>query len=320
MVRNEDVINAYRFILGREPENESVLQHHLFYENIEKLRYAFLNSEEFRAGIAAPTDTEMLNGPPNKIELTATSEQLDQMMARIANDWSDLGDREPYWSVLSHEAYRSAVFPSFKDSFDATGEKEVEYLELFLRRHQLKISNIKTCLEFGSGVGRVTKWLAQSFGYVIGCDVSPAHLAIARKYCGSESPAVEFRRIGTRQDLRELPNVDLLYSIIVLQHNPPPLMADMLESLLRKLNPGGVAFFQVPTYGRGYSFETLPYLKSSKFHGSIEMHVLPQSAIFQIADRCSCAVLELREDSYINMPRLFVSNTFLLRRNLNSHQ
>ncbi|MBN1569334.1 MAG: class I SAM-dependent methyltransferase [Acidobacteria bacterium] len=315
MVSREDVISAYRFILGRDPENEGVVQHHLFYDSVEKLRLAFLDSEEFRAGISSPTEAEMLNGPPNNIEVDATPEQLDQMMSRIAGDWSDLGDREPYWSVLSNEAYRSAVFSSFKDNFDATGEKEVEYMKLFLKRHRLEISKKQTCIEYGSGVGRVTKWLAREFGRVVGCDISASHLAIARENCELESAAVELRTIRTRRDLKELPNSDFLYSIIVFQHNPPPLIADILDSLLRKLNPGGIAFFQIPTYGRNYGFATLPYLNSRKTKGSIEMHVLPQSSIFQIAAKCGCSILELREDSYINMPRLFVSNTFLLQRN-----
>ncbi len=47
-VKRKDVIDAYRFILGREPENEEVIRHHMQLPDIEALRQAMLNSEEFR--------------------------------------------------------------------------------------------------------------------------------------------------------------------------------------------------------------------------------------------------------------------------------
>ena len=46
-------------------------------------------------------------------------------------------------------------------------------------------------------------------------------------------------------DLDTLPEFDLFFSMIVLQHNPPPLIALMLEKIAARLRPGGVAVFAV---------------------------------------------------------------------------
>lgn len=45
----DDVIYAFRFFLGREPENEDVINDHLQSKTIAELRMGFLYSEEFRA-------------------------------------------------------------------------------------------------------------------------------------------------------------------------------------------------------------------------------------------------------------------------------
>ena len=40
----EDVINAYKFILGRAPESEQVIEGHRRYGSVDELRLAFLTS------------------------------------------------------------------------------------------------------------------------------------------------------------------------------------------------------------------------------------------------------------------------------------
>ncbi len=46
-------------------------------------------------------------------------------------------------------------------------------------------------------------------------------------------------------DLDKLPQVDLVYSFIALQHNTPPVIAAMMRVLLDHLRPGGYAFLHV---------------------------------------------------------------------------
>jgi hypothetical protein len=99
----------------------------------------------------------------------------------------------------------------------------------------------------------------------------------------------------------------------VLQHNPPPLIAALLTRLLNKLRPGGVAYFQVPTYRLNYRFLVDEYLRTASPMDGIEMHVIPQWVLFDILHRCGCRLLECREDHWTGDPRM-ISNSIFLRK------
>src|SRR3546814_2185546 len=72
-----------------------------------------------------------------------------------------------------------------------------------------------------------------------------------------------------------------LFRSIVLQHNPPPIIAKMIRSICQLLAAGGCAYFQVPTYFHGYRFNCNEYLSQSHEQHKIEMHAIPQSDIFE---------------------------------------
>src|SRR5207302_9840319 len=95
--------------------------------------------------------------------------------------------------------------------------------------------------------------------------------------------------------LGEVEAYDAVYTRLVLQHNPPPVIAELIRNALRALRPGGIAIFQVPSYISGYSFKLREWL--AKDHPlDMQMHCLPQHRIFAlIAEHCGAA-LEVRED------------------------
>ncbi|MFJ3790591.1 class I SAM-dependent methyltransferase [Kitasatospora sp. NPDC090091] len=90
--------------------------------------------------------------------------------------------------------------------------------------------------DLGCGPGHVAAWLAEQGAEVVGIDLSPGMVAVARR----EHPAVEFRE----GDLLRLPAADgefaaavALYSVIHLEpHELKPAFAEMR----RVLRPGGV--------------------------------------------------------------------------------
>ena len=87
-----------------------------------------------------------------------------------------------------------------------------------------------------------------------------------------------------------------------------------MMNVFARLKPGGVAYFQVPTYRAGYRFALEEYLREDVGKGEMEMHVLPQSVIMQAAARHGLELLEVIEDPYTGMRPSEVSNTFLLRK------
>lgn len=59
--------------------------------------------------------------------------------------------------------------------------------------------------------------------------------------------------------------------------------------MLKKLKKNGIAIFQIPTYKAGYTFVYEEYVKQES---GLEMHLLPQYKIFEIAYKNKCIPLE----------------------------
>jgi SAM-dependent methyltransferase len=160
-------------------------------------------------------------------------------------------------------------------------------------------------------LGRTTLWLARRCRHVVAIDVSQAHLAIAREALAARGVGnVEFRLLRQPRDL-VMEGIDFFHSMIVLQHNPPPIIAEILQHAFSGLRPGGSAFFQVPTYGVQYSWSLEGYVANTLPRGETEMHVIPQSVVFALAAQAGCVPLEMQRDGYAQMPP-WVSNTFLI--------
>ena len=109
--------------------------------------------------------------------------------------------------------------------------------------------------------------------------------------------------------------MDFFYCIIVLQHNPPPVIEHTLSRLARALRPGGVGMFQVPTFRAGYTFAVEPYLKSLRAPGArrdIEMHVLPIDRVHRVIFEAGCVPLDVIADAWAGPDQS--SSTFLIHR------
>jgi hypothetical protein len=61
MVTREEVIWAYRCILGREPESEEVIEGALFHNDMGTLRYAMFSSVEFAEAMKAANLVEIIS-------------------------------------------------------------------------------------------------------------------------------------------------------------------------------------------------------------------------------------------------------------------
>ena len=84
-------------------------------------------------------------------------------------------------------------------------------------------------------------------------------------------------------DIEQAKNFDFFYSVIVSQHNPPPVIAKLLRIIMAKLNSGGGFLFQLPTYLKGYEFRVEKYLLSHDPVGNgFEMHAFPMHNVLEI--------------------------------------
>jgi SAM-dependent methyltransferase len=163
-------------------------------------------------------------------------------MRRQQRDWDDLADVDPLWAVVSDPARRGGRWDL--DEFLATGVGDVERV---LRRAR-ELERPRTwgrALDFGCGVGRVTRALAPHFQEVVGVDVSPRMVDHARRL----HEGIRFE-VNADPDLRQFESrsFDLVYSRLVLQHLARGRDAlRYVEEFLRVAKPDGLVVFQLPT-------------------------------------------------------------------------
>jgi 2-polyprenyl-3-methyl-5-hydroxy-6-metoxy-1,4-benzoquinol methylase len=254
--------------------------------------------------------TEAQFHDPIEVEYRCSDDSLTLILNHIQSVWMKLGREDPHWSVVSAPNYRASNIDQAMSQFRNSGRVEAQNLLRLLKRIDLK-PPAGTALEYGCGVGRVSRCLADIFANVIGVDISANHLALANGYFREAGLTnVETIKIDSVEDITKLPAFDFLYSKIVLQHNPPPIIHYVLNALCGKLNSGGMGVIQIPTYCVGYRFLLHEYLENMSSLDAMEMHVLPQHAIFDIFRTHDCHVREVFRDHMITRMD-FVSSTIV---------
>jgi SAM-dependent methyltransferase len=314
---DETIGALYRAMLLREPEVGALAHWRAPLEKlgIEHVVGEFLRSSEFADKIDRfislyPYDL----AAAQEIETEIGSQFLAQLWDRVAQTWTKLGDDQPYFSVLTDPQWLGLTEQGRVEAFYATGESDLRRLEAWLARNRVTVDPGGVCIEYGCGVGRCTEWLAQVFREIVALDVSPSHLELARRRAQDRKLLARVRhaRIVGPADLTQLNGAGFFYSVIVLQHNPPPIIAAILDAAFAGLKPGGVAYFQVPTRGgEGYVFRAQDYLSHSG-GGEMEMHAIAQQTVFGVAQRHGVRPIEVSADHYTG--RLGVSTTFLMRK------
>jgi SAM-dependent methyltransferase len=323
LITSEQVTLAYQLLLGRDPESSDIVNNLCqTVHSIPALRESFMRSPEFRSRMGEILDKHQdvqlrhpFHLPHIPVEAEISDDLLKRMFDRIKFEWTYLGEVEPYWSTITQPQYHLDHFEANRQQFYDSGKYVLDIFLAALRRNNVNPSHIQTCLEVGCGVGRVSQFLAQTFPKLIATDISKPHLLIAKAQLeGQGFSNTEFIHWDDPRALYQLPNVDAILSVITLQHNPPPVMVWIIKNLLACLNPGGVAYMQIPTYRNGYLFEVERYLQTAQ-PNTLEMHFLPQHEVFRIIADSDCTCLEIREDGMVGDESQMLSNTFLIRRN-----
>jgi 2-polyprenyl-3-methyl-5-hydroxy-6-metoxy-1,4-benzoquinol methylase len=322
MVRPEEVIYAYKLFLGREPENAEVVAGYCqSCKTLEQLSRSFMSSPEFIRRMGTSLEKPDINRhrhpfnfPRIPVDTIAAPEVLDQMFERISNHWEHLGATEPYWSIVTQPQNLLSEFDQHSQQFYVSGNWTYKAFLATLRRCGINPAHLDTCLEVGCGVGRVTSYLAGAFSKVIAADISGNHLELAKIHLAEKGVHnVELQHWNNLDQISQQPTVDAVFSVITLQHNPPPLMAWLLRIMLSHLRSGGVAYVQIPTYKNGYLFEVDRYFAVTP-PNTLEMHYLPQPDLFRLIADANCVCLEVREDGMVSDEDQILSNTILVQK------
>jgi SAM-dependent methyltransferase len=162
----------------------------------------------------------------------------------LAQNWDALGEDDPLWAVLSHPDKRGGRWDP--EEFFALGEydidmalKQIEDLPWSLNRG--------AALDFGCGVGRLTRALCLHFEHVDGVDIAPSMIEAAERL--NRFPQRCRFHLNVAEDLALFPDdsFDLVYSTLVLQHIHPVFARRYVGEFVRLLADSGLAMFQIPT-------------------------------------------------------------------------
>ena len=165
---------------------------------------------------------------------------------RHQQDWERLAEVDALWAVLTRPGRKGGRWDV--EEFFATGEAEIAHV--FSVADSLgRPARRERALDFGCGVGRLTRALGARFESALGVDISAGMVEQARRL-NEAFPSCEFR-VNATSDLAQLEtgSFDLVYSSIALQHIPTvPEIERYVTDFLRVARPDGLVVFGLPYY------------------------------------------------------------------------
>lgn len=170
--------------------------------------------------------------------------RAQRAIRRQRQEWDELARFDVFQAILRDPAHVRR--PWSQDAFFESGDRDAELVLAAAARHGLP-RRLGRALDFGCGIGRVTRALAKHFEEVVGVDLSPAMISRALEL-NEGAPRCSFV-VSFDPDLRrfESGSFDLVLSLLVLQHLRSSRDAERyIRELVRVVSVGGVAIFQVP--------------------------------------------------------------------------
>jgi len=163
---------------------------------------------------------------------------------RLSRDWNQLAEEDALWAVLAEPAKKGSWQ---LDEFFATGEREIEAV-LEQAEGLGYPKELRRALDFGCGVGRLTRALAERFEECVGVDVSEEMVRRARELNADCSGLSFVVNVAPHLRRFQSDDFDFVYSSKVLQHLPRKrLAAEYVAEFVRLVKPGGIAVFQLWT-------------------------------------------------------------------------
>jgi SAM-dependent methyltransferase len=169
----------------------------------------------------------------------------DRVFARNRAAWEDWSRIDPLWAVVTDKSRRDRRWD--EDEFFASGEATIADLWETASTLGLPVRTSRA-LDFGCGVGRLTRALGRRVDHVLGIDISEGMVERAGSF-NAESENLEFA-VHHDPDLRRFGDAtfDVVSCLLVLQHIPAAERAErFLGELVRVLDHGGILMLQLMT-------------------------------------------------------------------------
>jgi len=162
---------------------------------------------------------------------------------RVVSNWNTLAELDPLWTVLSDPAKKLGKWDPAQ--FFGTGDREADRVLSMCESHAINIHYGKL-LDFGCGVGRMTRAFSGFFASCVGVDVSEKMIDLARKF-NSDRTNCEF----IASNSAPLPfadcSFDFVFTVLVLQHlSSEKTILAYIKDFIRIASKNGIVVFQLP--------------------------------------------------------------------------
>jgi ubiquinone/menaquinone biosynthesis C-methylase UbiE len=165
-------------------------------------------------------------------------------LSKLQENWEGYAQVDPLWAICTDSLRRGNQWT--EEDFFETGRTEIGRVMTYARSLGLFPDAASPALDFGCGVGRLTRALAQYFPECWGVDISPTMVRLAQRF-NQDCARCHFW-LNDKDDLHRFPNehFGFIYSSIVLQHIQRKYVKRYLVELVRTLKAGGIFVFQAP--------------------------------------------------------------------------
>lgn len=218
-------------------------------------------------------------------------------------NWEGFAQNDPLWSICTNPLKKGGKWDL--DEFFEMGKTEVDsMIGLLQEKNYLTAAQLK-CLDFGCGVGRLSRALSNYFNEVVGLDVSATMIQKAKEFNKDFAQKLSFIH---NESIDLLPfddsSFDFVFSSIVLQHIPKPASINYINEFTRICKPDGLIVFQLPVEDIR-KLSLLQQLQSkikirerlallglgSGFQ--MEMHTIPEEEVIRVIESANCQLLEI---------------------------
>lgn len=211
-----------------------------------------------------------------RLRLGHSAPPPDPRIEALAKHWEMLAAEDPLWAILADPSKRGGRWEL--EEFLATGEREIDAVLGYVAGLPVEPGRGRA-LDFGCGIGRLTRALARHFERVDGIDISPTMLEQARRV-NADVPNCRFTRETSTRLPFESGTFDFVYSALVLQHMESELALAYVGEFVRTLEPGGLAVFQAPSRHRaGGADRAVTPVELSRGTAEVEMNAHPRQQV-----------------------------------------
>ncbi|MCU1286037.1 MAG: Methyltransferase type 11 [Acidobacteriales bacterium] len=224
-------------------------------------------------------------------------------LRKLQENWEGLAQADPLWAICTDPERRHHKW-SEQQFFD-TGRNEIARVLHYIASLGLPIDNTAIALDFGCGVGRLTRALAGHFHECWGVDISPTMIDMATDLHRDTSNCKFF--LNEAADLHHFSDgfFGFIYTSIVLQHIEKRYAQAYLLELVRVLKSGGVFVFQVADRDNsglirrfrnvvGFRSKLERLLKRNKIQSRMEMHCIREREIRELLSKQDVRILDVK--------------------------